>query len=123
MNRRQHLFWVLWITAAVGWCQSSVVEVRLMTPLTSYGMTPGTFFRSVVTAPIEINGHLVLPQGTIVHGTVKRAVPVGMGLVHERATLDLDFNEYELPDGRRFPLRAQLRSIDNAREMVTQAGQ
>ena len=44
-----------------------------------------------------------------------RAVGVGMGLVHERATIDLDFHEYELADGRRFPLRARLTSIDCSR--------
>jgi hypothetical protein len=86
-------------------------------------MARGAPFQSVITAPVNVDGRLVLPVGTLIHGTVRRAVGVGIGLVHERASLDLDFNEYELADGRRFPLRARLTSIDNARESVTAKGQ
>ena len=113
---------LLSVTGAA-WCQSPILEIRLMSPLTSYGMAPGAPFQSVITAPVNVEGRLVLPAGTVVHGSVRRAVGVGIGLVHERATLDLDFNEYELADGRRFPLRARLTSIDNARESVTREGQ
>jgi len=113
---------LLSVTGAA-WCQSPVLEIRLISPLTSYGMPRGAPFQSVITAPVNVDGRLVLPAGTVVHGTVRRAVGVGMGLVHERATIDLDFHEYELADGRRFPLRARLTSIDNARESVTEKGQ
>lgn len=109
--------------AGAGWCQSPVLEIRLIDPLASYGMAPGAQFQTVVTAPVNVQGRLVFPAGTLIHGTVGRAVSVGIGLVHERATLDLNFDRYELADGRRFPLRARLTGIDNARESVTPAGQ
>jgi hypothetical protein len=113
----------LFSVTGAAWCQSPVLEIRLISPLTSYGMPRGAPFQSVITAPVNVDGRLVLPPGTVVHGTVRRAVGVGMGLVHERATIDLDFHEYELADGRRFPLRARLTLIDNARESVTEKGQ
>ncbi|HSP68706.1 MAG TPA: LssY C-terminal domain-containing protein [Bryobacteraceae bacterium] len=127
MNSPLRLVALLFLAGAV-WCQSPaisfpLIEIRLMSPLTSYGMAPGAPFQGVVTAPANVEGRLVLPAGTLIHGTVRKAVGVGIGLVHERATLDLDFNEYELADGRRFPLRARLTSIDNARESVTREGQ
>jgi hypothetical protein len=86
-------------------------------------MPAGTPFQAVVTAPVSVEGRLMLPAGTVIHGTVQRAVGIGIGLVHERAALDLDFREYELPDGRRFSLGARLASIDNARESVMRDGQ
>ena len=115
----------LFAMAAAARSQSpeTVIEIRSMTPLTSYGMSPGAPFDAMVTAPVNVDGRLILPAGTVIHGTVRRAVGVGIGLVHERASLDLDFNEYELADGRRFPLGARLTSIDNARESVTRGGQ
>jgi LssY C-terminus len=122
MNSPLRVIALLSVTGAV-WCQSPILEIRLVSPLTSYGMAPGAPFESVVTAPVNVDGRLLLPAGTLVHGTVRKAVGVGIGLVHERATLDLDFNDYELADGRRFPLRARLTSIDNARESVTREGQ
>lgn len=118
------LRWIaLLLVTGAAWCQSPVLEIRLISPLTSYGMARGAPFQSVITAPVNVDGRLVLPAGTMVHGTVRQSVGVGIGLVHERASLDLDFNEYELADGRRFPLRARLVSIDNARESVTAKGQ
>jgi len=122
MNSPLRCIALLSVTGAA-WCQSPVLEIRLISPLTSYGMAPGAPFQSVITTPVYVDGRLVLPAGTLVHGTVRRAVGVGMGIVHERASIDLDFDEYELADGRRFPLRARLTSIDNARESVTGKGQ
>ena len=45
-----------------------------------------------------------------------------MGIRHERASLELEFKEYQLPDGERFPFEANLRGLDNARESVTDKG-
>jgi len=45
-----------------------------------------------------------------------------MGIRHERASLELEFQEYQLPDGERFPFEANLRALDNARESVTDTG-
>jgi hypothetical protein len=122
MNSPLNLIW-LFAGSAAAWCQSPILEIRLLSPLTSYGMAPGASFGSVVTAPVLVDGRLVIPAGAIIHGTVTRSVAVGIGLIHERATLNIDFNEYELADGERFPLRARLTSIDNARESVTAGGQ
>ena len=45
-----------------------------------------------------------------------------MGIRHERASLELEFKEYQLPDGESFPFEANLRNLENARESVTKEG-
>jgi LssY C-terminus len=100
----------------------STFQVRLDAPLTSYSSPAGTVFTATVISPLEMNGELIIPQGSLVRGTVKRASAVGYGLVHERATLELAFQEYELAGGDRFPLRARLDFIENAREQVDSRG-
>ena len=98
------------------------VELRLTTPLTSYGSKPGSPFESVVISSRADHGRVFLPPGTIVRGEVRKNKAVGMGIRHERASLDLEFKEYQLPDGGRFPFEANLRGLDNARESVTENG-
>ena len=118
-------FLVLWMSLAVVWALPGgdpPLHVRLTTPLTSYGSTAGSEFQSVVIAPYVRQGRIVIPQGSIVFGSVKKAHKVGLGLFRERASIELTFHHYELPDGRRFPVRATLRNIDNARETVSPSG-
>ncbi len=103
--------------------QPSDLEVRLQNHLTSYSSPVGTAFRCVVIHQFETGGHVVIPKGSEVYGSVVKARRVGLGIVHERAGLELSFNEYSTPDGRRYPLQARLRSIDNAREQVTAKGE
>src|SRR5262245_17308474 len=99
--------------------RTPLVHVRLLTPLTSYDSAKDAEIRSVVIAPLTLDGRVLMPQGTIVSGVVRRRRRVGLGLIRERASIDLDFREYELPDGRRFPLGSKLRRIENARETVS----
>ena len=47
---------------------------------------------------------------------------VGWGFVHETARLLIDFNELELPDGSRVPMKTRLVEVDNARESVDREG-
>jgi hypothetical protein len=98
-------------------------HIRLLTPLSSISSTRGSEFQAVVIAPFKQSGRVLMPQGTIVSGTITSRKSVGLGIVHERAGLGIEFQEYALPDGRRFPLRARLRSIDNGREEVTPQGE
>lgn len=100
----------------------AIMEIRLENHLTSFATATGTTFRSVVIAPLEMRGRILAPQGAIVHGVVRRVDSVGLGLRRERATLRLDFREYELADGTRVPIHADLVDIDNAREEVNSKG-
>ncbi|MGH9581540.1 MAG: LssY C-terminal domain-containing protein, partial [Bryobacteraceae bacterium] len=119
------LLWMLIAAAQAGLCESAnraKLQIRLETYLTSYASHPGSPFRAVVIRPFAEHGQILIPERSIVYGTVRRAIRVRLGLIHERAGLDLNFSKYETPAGREFPLRARLASIDNAREGVTKQG-
>jgi len=97
-------------------------HIRLDTLLTSYGSPAGTEFTATAISPLEDEGQVIIPQGSVIHGTVTRAKAVGFGLIHERATLELAFQEYELAGGDRYPLGARLQFIENSREQVDSRG-
>lgn len=125
MHKRWTTLFLLCSAAPAALCHSpkqAALELRLATDLTSYASPAGSEFQSFVIAPFDVDGRVVLPLGTIVRGTVREAKSIGIGLVRERAGLDLSFREYQLPDGRRFPFTAILRSVDNARESVDHQG-
>ncbi len=98
------------------------VEVRLKTPITSYRTKLGQPFECVVLRPWVSNGVVIIPQGAIVHGHLGHVTSVGLGLVHERAQMELLFDDFVTADGRTFPLKAQLLSVDNAREGLSKSG-
>ena len=78
---------------------------------------------AVVVAPVRLQGRVLIPMGTTVSGTVQEVKRVGLGLLHETARIDINFDQLTLPDGTRLPLQTQVTEIDNARESVNQNGQ
>lgn len=119
------LIGLLLATAPAGFAATggeAQLHIRLQTYLTSYNSHRGTPFHAVVTRPLSDGGQIMIPERSTVYGTVRRAVRVRLGLIHERAALVLNFSEYRTPEGAEFPLEARLLSIDNAREQVTKRG-
>jgi hypothetical protein len=96
-------------------------QVRLESQISSY--TPaGTVFEATVISPLIIDGRVAIPSHSIVHGTVTKSEPVGLGVRRERAMIQLEFRDYQLPDGETHDLALQLQSIDNSREEVDKKG-
>src|SRR3954451_24500108 len=87
---------------------SPTFDIRLQSALTSYASDTGDLFSAVALSEFQPNGQLLIPAGSIIRGRVRHTRSVGVGLVHERAMLDLDFYEYVLPDGRTIPFTAQV---------------
>jgi hypothetical protein len=98
------------------------LQVRLKTRLNSYQTRVGDRFECAVLSSWIVNDRVVIPQRATVHGHIARVTSVGLGLRHERARLDLVFDDFVAADGRRFPLYARLSAVDNAREQVTAQG-
>lgn len=109
------------LCSARGQAQSTL-KVRLLTGLSTYTAKAGAPFTAVAIAPYETDGRVVIPRGSLICGSIRKAQRVGFGIVHERASLSLNFDHYELPDGQEFPLTAKLASVDNAREQVKPDG-
>lgn len=83
---------------------------------------PGNNITADVIAPVVVGDGVLLPVGAVLHGTVMQRHATGLGIVHERASVWLEFHEYELPNHRVYPFIARVQSVDNAREKVTREG-
>jgi len=100
---------------------SSRVEARLLTPISTYSSKPGASVEAVVSTRLCQEG-ASLPEGTTVQGTVKRVRKVGLGLIHETASLEIDFETLHLPNGTDYAAPIRLVGIDNARERIDGRG-
>ena len=100
----------------------TLIQIRLTTTVGSYASTAGTRVSAVLIAPVMVDGETVLPAGSVVSGSVRRAARVGLGIRHETAALDLEFNQVAFPDGDPVALGARVTQVDNAREFVTRDG-
>lgn len=98
------------------------LHIRLTTSLSSYASRVGTPLSAVLIAPVTVNGATVLPAGSTLSGRVNWARRVGLGIVHETAAMELEFNHVTLPNGETLPLSAQVAEVDNGRERVNQKG-
>ena len=100
---------------------SLALEVRMLSRLTSLRRAREGPVRAVVIRPLIRDGQILIPAGSLVFGKL-RAKPVGLGLIRERAIVDVEFNEWQTPAGDRVPLDATLQSLDNAREQLDRRG-
>jgi hypothetical protein len=98
------------------------LHVRLVTPVGSYASKPGNPISAVLIAPLTIDDQTILPEGSILSGSVQRVAKVGFGILHETATLVLKFDEVSLPGGETFPISTRLIDVDNSRERVIADG-
>lgn len=92
--------------------------VRLLDPVASYSSKPGAFIRAVLTQSPECGSTPVFPAGLELDGEVISVRKVGLGFVHEAASLEIHFNRLITSDGTVHPITAEVAEIDNARESV-----
>lgn len=103
--------------------RSFTLDVRILTPLTSLlSATQDQSVEAMTIQPLIRDGQILMPAHSLLHGKVRRARGVGIGLRRERASLDIGFTDWETPEGERLPLEATPLSIDNAREQVDKKG-
>lgn len=98
------------------------LHVRLTTAVGSYESKPGMAVRAVLIAPVVVGEDTLIPAGSTLSGEVTHVNRVGFGIVHETASLALDFTKVTLPDGQSMGLSTRLRQVDNGRERVTRDG-
>jgi len=100
----------------------SKLQVRMNTPVASWSSFVGTPISAVLIAPVLVKGQIALPAGCTLSGRIRSVTRVGLGIRHERASLDLEFALLTLPGGQTSALGAQLAQVDNGRERVTSTG-
>ena len=62
-------------------------SVRLLQPLSSRTTKEGMKVKAVSIEPLIVDGDILIPQGSIIEGTVTDAHGVGWGIKHETAAL------------------------------------
>ncbi|HLW76917.1 MAG TPA: LssY C-terminal domain-containing protein [Bryobacteraceae bacterium] len=100
----------------------STLHIRLTTTVGSYASQPGMAVRAVLIAPVALGDDILIPAGSTLSGEVSEVKRVGLGIVHETASLGLDFDHVTFPDGTGFALATRLRQVDNSREHVAKDG-
>ena len=116
---------VLMAVQAITWREApsgSVLHVRLTSAVGSYASRAGSPIEAVLIAPVKVDGGIVLPSGCVLSGSVRSVRRVGLGLIHESASLALVFDSISLPGGSSRHIATQLASVDNAREEVMPTG-
>lgn len=98
------------------------LHIRLISTVGSYASRPGSPVSAVLIAPVALDGETVLEAGSILTGRVKSVTRVGLGLRHETASLDLQFDRITPPEAAPIPIAAQVVEVDNGRERVTRDG-
>ena len=93
------------------------IEIRLRNEVNTFSSQAGQPISAVVIAPVAG----AIPAGTVVQGQVAAVRRVGLGLVHETARLELQFDALRLPGGY-VAMDTQVLELDNARERVDAQG-
>jgi hypothetical protein len=109
---------VAWNVAPAG----TPLHVRLTHAVGSYASRPESRVEAVLIASVKSGGETILPAGSFVSGEVKSVRRVGLGVIHETASLELNFDSISVRESKEFPLSTHLAAVDNGREVVTAAG-
>ncbi len=75
------------------------LDIEFLDPISSATSQPGDSFRARVVNDVVDSGEVVIPRGSVVHGTVTEAVPLKKK-IGGRAKLAVEFTQLELPDGQ-----------------------
>ncbi len=92
--------------------------IRLSAPVSTYSAHVGDPVHAVLTQDVVCGGEVVLPMGTPIDGVVRSKRKVGLGIRHETATLELNFNSASLSSGVTVELETRVAEVENAREQV-----
>ena len=90
--------------------------VRLLDPVASYSSKPGASIRAVLIQSPECGTTPVFPAGIEVDGEIVSVRKVGLGFVHDTASVEIQFDRIVTADGSVLPIASQVVEIDNARE-------
>ena len=96
----------------------STLWVRLTAPVSSYNAKPGMPIRGFLLESPACENTPVFPIKIPVEGHVVSAHRVGLGLWHETATLEIEFDRLFPPDAPSVEIHGRVLQIDNAREHV-----
>jgi len=92
--------------------------VRLSQPVSSYSAKTGMTVSGFLLEPPTCDGVSMLPTHVPVEGRVVSAHRVGLGLVRETASLEIEFSRIVTQQGSPVDINGRVNEVDNARENV-----
>jgi hypothetical protein len=98
------------------------LEARLSVATGSRSSHVGEPIEATIIAPVSVEGRILVPQGSRLLGSIVSATAIRFGLKHSTATIVYSFDELELPNGTRVPVKAQLVEVETAKEHVDDLG-
>lgn len=98
----------------------SAMSIRLTSKVSTRDSKPKDPIEAVVIAPLLVGDSVLVHQGVLLRGTVKR-IKNSNGL-DDRAELEIDFTEMRDPSGASVKIEARVVDVDNARESVDEKG-
>src|ERR1700684_4135773 len=66
--------------------------IRLSSPVSSYSSKPGDSVTAILTESVECDSDVIFPVGSRVDGMVRSVRKVGLGVHHETAALEIQFD-------------------------------
>jgi len=88
----------------------SIVHARLETPLSSATVQKGEAIEAVMTAPLLTDNQLILPEGTVLNGSVLQARPARR--LHRNGQLRIIFREIIPPDTAGQKIEGSLEGVE-----------
>src|SRR5271170_5608955 len=86
--------------------EGTLLKTRIMDTLSTRSTMPGTRFTAEVTEPIERNGRVIIPVGSVLEGRVTQVH--GGKRISGGALLHLETSNVTLPDGTHYIVHAQV---------------
>jgi hypothetical protein len=102
--------------------EGTPLHVRLTSTVGSYASTPGSAVSAILIAPVIVDGETMLQAGATLAGRVKSVTRVGLGLRHERAGLELEFDRIVTGGDDPIPIATRVTEVENGREHVKRDG-
>ena len=87
----------------------SVVRARLVTPLSSSTAKQGDTVEAVITAPLAMSDHLILPEGSVIKGSVLQAQPARR--LGRNGQLRILFHQVAPPNGLEQQVETNLEAV------------
>lgn len=102
--------------------KSTLLEVRLLNGIRSYSSKAGQPIEALVVAPVLVNGLVAIPAGSKLLGRLTDVKRVGLGFLHERASIQIQFDELAIDGHPALHIQTRLFQIENSREKLDTKG-
>jgi hypothetical protein len=100
--------------------EGTLLKTKMMDRLSTSSTMPGTRFTAEVTEPIERNGRVIIPVGSVLEGRVTSVH--GGRRISGAASMHLETTNVMLPDGTHYIVHAQLVDLGRSDFKVSDEG-